>query len=367
VFGCGRGVCRSDGLPVRFEVPPVPRLSIRSFPTHCARTPNRWADPAPAGVRVQDEIRYSKPRTDGWRRPARLRSRLPPRLKATPGGNAPAGIQSLIAVLRRRAVARVTLEAIGPCTQPLVRVLVETSFSVKLIDSRRVRCLRTTEGVIAKTEHQDRPVGRGADRTFCSPHERDPAPRARRRSGCPESAGHASTPAHRADRDGKDWPGAGPRTARDRQPSRAHRHPGGGQFRGRGGVRFAHRRRSSAGTQAGHLSLAPGQRLAHRRCAHHRYARTRRDRPYGSSQPRRHGALFEPERDGSQPPCHRQRDGPACARPSPWPVWSRPGLARASASRTRPCARQANTPRPPSRRPAPQSATTKPFDSKLVA
>jgi transposase len=69
--------------------------------------------------------------------------------------NDPAGIAELIAALRRRGVARVALEAIGPYAWPVTAALVAAGFDVGLADPRQVRAFRAAEGRIAKTDRLD--------------------------------------------------------------------------------------------------------------------------------------------------------------------------------------------------------------------
>lgn len=65
------------------------------------------------------------------------------------------GIAALIAQLRRDAVVRVVLEAIGPYAARLVRALAEAGFEVGVVDPRRIRAFRTAEGRRAKTDRLD--------------------------------------------------------------------------------------------------------------------------------------------------------------------------------------------------------------------
>ena len=69
--------------------------------------------------------------------------------------NGQAGIGGLIGHLRRRGVARVVLEAIGPYAARLTGALAAAGFEVAVVDPRRVRAWRTAEGRRAKTDRLD--------------------------------------------------------------------------------------------------------------------------------------------------------------------------------------------------------------------
>lgn len=78
-----------------------------------------------------------------------------------PGGrawrvpNAPAGVETVLARLKRAGVVRVVLESIGAYGQMLVRALARAGFEVAVVDPRRVRALRLAEGRRAKTDRLD--------------------------------------------------------------------------------------------------------------------------------------------------------------------------------------------------------------------
>lgn len=69
--------------------------------------------------------------------------------------NTAAGIAGLISLLRRHAVTRVVLEAIGPYAARLVQALVEGDFEVAIVDPRRIKAWRTALGQRAKTDRVD--------------------------------------------------------------------------------------------------------------------------------------------------------------------------------------------------------------------
>ena len=78
-----------------------------------------------------------------------------PAAKACRVANDPVGVSELVAALRRRGVARVALEAIGPYAWPVTAALVAAGFEVGLADPRQVRAFRAAEGRIAKTDRLD--------------------------------------------------------------------------------------------------------------------------------------------------------------------------------------------------------------------
>lgn len=78
-----------------------------------------------------------------------------------PGGSVfriasgPAGVQQVVARLRRAQAGRVVLESIGGYGAGLVRGLAEAGFEVGVVDPRRIRALRIAEGKRAKTDRLD--------------------------------------------------------------------------------------------------------------------------------------------------------------------------------------------------------------------
>jgi transposase len=69
--------------------------------------------------------------------------------------NAAAGIATLVARLRRSAVKRIVLEAIGPYAAKLVRTLADQGFEVGVFNPRRIKAFREAEGARAKTDRLD--------------------------------------------------------------------------------------------------------------------------------------------------------------------------------------------------------------------
>lgn len=69
--------------------------------------------------------------------------------------NEPGGIKALVGHLRRSAVTRVVLEAIGPYAVRLMRALADAGFAVGVIDPRRIKAFRTAEGHRAKNDRLD--------------------------------------------------------------------------------------------------------------------------------------------------------------------------------------------------------------------
>jgi transposase len=69
--------------------------------------------------------------------------------------NAPAGVASLVARLRREGAGKVVLESIGGYGARLVRGLAEAGFEVGVVDPKRIAALRTAEGRRAKTDRLD--------------------------------------------------------------------------------------------------------------------------------------------------------------------------------------------------------------------
>jgi len=69
--------------------------------------------------------------------------------------NAPAGVASLVARLRREGVGKVVLESIGGYGARLVRGLADAGFEVGVVDPKRIAALRTAEGRRAKTDRLD--------------------------------------------------------------------------------------------------------------------------------------------------------------------------------------------------------------------
>jgi transposase len=70
-------------------------------------------------------------------------------------GNAPAGIDAVVARLKRAGAYRVVLESIGGYGARLVRALAEAGFEVAVVDPKRIKALRTAEGKRAKTDALD--------------------------------------------------------------------------------------------------------------------------------------------------------------------------------------------------------------------
>ena len=69
--------------------------------------------------------------------------------------NSEAGIETIIAALRERGVAKVALEAIGGYGRKLVAALIEADLNVFVVNPRRIKAFRDAEGLIAKTDKLD--------------------------------------------------------------------------------------------------------------------------------------------------------------------------------------------------------------------
>jgi len=69
--------------------------------------------------------------------------------------NGPAGIETVVARLKRAGVGKVVLESIGGYGARLVRALAEGGFEVGVVDPKRIRALRIAEGKRAKTDRLD--------------------------------------------------------------------------------------------------------------------------------------------------------------------------------------------------------------------
>lgn len=70
-------------------------------------------------------------------------------------GNAPGGVETIVARLQRAGVVRVVLESIGGLAARLVRGLADAGFEVGVVDPKRIRALRLAEGKRAKTDRLD--------------------------------------------------------------------------------------------------------------------------------------------------------------------------------------------------------------------
>lgn len=70
-------------------------------------------------------------------------------------GNTPAGVETLVARLRRAGAGRVVLESIGGYAARLVRALGEAGLRVGVVDPKRIAALRLAEGRRAKTDRLD--------------------------------------------------------------------------------------------------------------------------------------------------------------------------------------------------------------------
>lgn len=69
--------------------------------------------------------------------------------------NTAAGIETVIARLKREGAAKVVLESIGGPGMGLVRSLAREGFEVGIVDPKRIKALRTAEGRRAKTDALD--------------------------------------------------------------------------------------------------------------------------------------------------------------------------------------------------------------------
>lgn len=69
--------------------------------------------------------------------------------------NDPSGIAAIVSLLRRHAVGRVVLEAVGPYAAALVRTLADAGFEVGLVNPKRIKAFREAEGGRAKTDRLD--------------------------------------------------------------------------------------------------------------------------------------------------------------------------------------------------------------------
>jgi transposase len=69
--------------------------------------------------------------------------------------NAAVGIEDAVTRLRHAGVGKVVLEAIGPYAQAVVTRLVASGFEVGLVNPRRIKAFRESEGKRAKTDRLD--------------------------------------------------------------------------------------------------------------------------------------------------------------------------------------------------------------------
>ena len=197
--------------------------------------------------------------------------------------NSEAGIETIIAALRERGVAKVALEAIGGYGRKLVAALIEADLNVFVVNPRRIKAFRDAEGLIAKTDKLD--AGLIARFAHAMAHDLRPLPDAEqavlkalstRRRQLTESIAIEKTRLKQAFDPliVEFLPG-------DDRPPR-------GQAPGdRGGSRPAHRRPGRNGAPARHSVLDPGRRRAHLGSRRRRDAGTGRHRPQGGRQPRR--------------------------------------------------------------------------------
>jgi transposase len=88
--------------------------------------------------------------------------------------NSEAGIETIIAALRERGVAKVALEAIGGYGRKLVAALIEADLNVFVVNPRRIKAFRDAEGLIAKTDKLD--AGLIARFAHAMAHELRPLP-----------------------------------------------------------------------------------------------------------------------------------------------------------------------------------------------
>lgn len=70
-------------------------------------------------------------------------------------GNTEAGVEAVIARLKREGAGKVILESIGGPGRRLVRSLAKAGFEVGVVDPRRIKALRIAEGRRAKTDALD--------------------------------------------------------------------------------------------------------------------------------------------------------------------------------------------------------------------
>jgi transposase len=69
--------------------------------------------------------------------------------------NSTAGINAILARLRKAGIGHVVLEAIGTYAAPLVRALARRGFAVSVVNPRRIKAFREAEGKRAKTDRLD--------------------------------------------------------------------------------------------------------------------------------------------------------------------------------------------------------------------
>ena len=110
--------------------------------------------------------------------------------------NSEAGIETIIAALRERGVAKVALEAIGGYGRKLVAALIEADLNVFVVNPRRIKAFRDAEGLIAKTDKLD--AGLIARFAHAMAHELRPSGR---RTGGSQGAVDAKASADQNDRD----------------------------------------------------------------------------------------------------------------------------------------------------------------------
>ncbi len=88
--------------------------------------------------------------------------------------NAAEGIRKLVARLRREAVERVVIEAIGPYARAVIQALDAAGLTVGVVNPRRIKGYREAEGKRAK----HRQAGRRADCALRSQYARTAPPAA---------------------------------------------------------------------------------------------------------------------------------------------------------------------------------------------
>ena len=97
-----------------------------------------------------------------------------PFVKPIRAPNSDQGIETIIAALRERGVAKVALEAIGGYGRKLVAALIEADLNVFVVNPRRIKAFRDAEGLIAKTDKLD--AGLIARFAHAMAHELRPLP-----------------------------------------------------------------------------------------------------------------------------------------------------------------------------------------------
>ena len=168
--------------------------------------------------------------------------------------NSEAGIETIIAALRERGVAKVALEAIGGYGRKLVAALIEADLNVFVVNPRRIKAFRDAEGLIAKTDKLDASL----IARFAHAMAHELRPLTGRRARDPEGSVDATAAADGIDRHREDAPQTGLRPVDPRIVSGDDRHSRRQAPNDRSRVRSPHRGRRQNGAPARHSGFDPG-------------------------------------------------------------------------------------------------------------